>query len=405
MLLRHVQLERNGQRLLRCEELRLPSPGISFLVGPGGAGKSSLLTALAEHPAGPEASLRAAFAEGGPLPAPCVHVPQHVRLAQDGRVSDALRRGHALDAERFAARLKGLGLAPLAEQMDVPVVLLNRSERRVLAVLAQLCREAPLYLVDEPTADLEDGDIDAVRRTLGEISARACVLMATHNRQDCLTLGGQVLLLAGGEVQEVAPSARFFAQPQTAAGKLYVETGNCSLPREQAPPGKDGLWWPVPGLLCGMSRPNLLHSAEPRLRDIAARGIRHLVCLEERVPYAAQVARDAGLMHYHVPVPDMAPPSFNQAVDLCRTLEPAIRANQAVAMHCRGGLGRTGTGLAALLIWFGDSADEAIAKIRRAQPLAIQSNAQLRFLHDFADRISGWHSPVTPNSEVTHVTR
>lgn len=402
MLLRHVQLERHGQYLLRCDELCLPSPGISFLVGPGGAGKSSLLSALAAHPAGPGTSLRT---DGGPMPSPRVHVPQHVRLTHDGRVSDALGLAHAIDTERYCAHLKGLGLATLADQLEVPAVLLNRSERRVLAVLARLSQEAPLYLVDEPTADQEDGEIDAVRRALSEIATRACVLMATHNRQDCLTLGGQVILLAGGAVQEVAPSARFFAQPQTAPGKLYVETGNCSLPREQAPPGKDGLWWPVPGLLCGMSRPNLLHSAESRLREIAARGIRHLVCLEERVPYAAQAARDAGITHYHVPVPDMAPPSFSQAVYLCRTLEPAIRANQAVAMHCRGGLGRTGTGLAALLVWFGDSADEAIAKIRRAQPLAIQSNAQMRFLHDFADRISGWHSPATPNSEVTHVTR
>lgn len=405
MLLRHVQLERHGQCLLRCEDLCLPSPGIGFLVGPGGAGKSSLLTALAEPSVGPELSLRVAFVDGGSLPSPRVHVPQHLRLTQDGRASDALRLDHGVEADRFSAYLRAIGLPTMADQLEVPVAVLSRSERRMLAVLARLCREAPLYLVDEPTADLEDGEIDAVRRALSEIATRAGVLMATHNRQDCLTLGGQVLLLAGGAIQEVALSERFFAQPQTAAGKLYVETGNCSLPREQAPPGKDGLWWPVPGLLCGMSRPNLLHSAEPRLREIAARGIRHLVCLEERVPYAAQVARDAGLTHYHVPVPDMAPPSFNQAVDLCRTLEPAIRANQAVAMHCRGGLGRTGTGLAALLVWFGDSATEAIAKIRRAQPLAIQSNAQMRFLHDFADRISGWHSPATPNSEVTHVTR
>jgi atypical dual specificity phosphatase len=74
-------------------------------------------------------------------------------------------------------------------------------------------------------------------------------------------------------------------------------------------------------------------------------------------------------------------------------------------MHCRGGLGRTGTGLGALLIWFGDSADDAIAKIRRAQPLAIQSIPQVRFLYDFASRIRGWHPPVIPNKESLDVAR
>jgi atypical dual specificity phosphatase len=46
--------------------------------------------------------------------------------------------------------------------------------------------------------------------------------------------------------------------------------------------------------------------------------------------------------------------------------------------------------LASILIWFGDAAATAIERVRKAQPHAIQSAAQQRFLHDFADRIRGW---------------
>jgi atypical dual specificity phosphatase len=87
----------------------------------------------------------------------------------------------------------------------------------------------------------------------------------------------------------------------------------------------------------------------------------------------------------------MAPPSFSQAVDACRLVEQAIEEGAGVAIHCRGGLGRTGTGLAATLIWFGDDAAVAIAKVRDAQRQAIQTTAQERFLHDFAKRIRAWH--------------
>lgn len=406
LAIRLSTLHRGETRLLTIESLEASAPGITFLVGPGGAGKSSLLTALAGAP-GPRLSATPEFGNRPWAEVRKRHVPQGAQLARDGHsAAEQLQLQYGLRRDEIERDLAGLGLGSLAPQLDAPASALDRDVRRVLAVLAGLSGGAEVYFVDEPCADLADELVRAVRERLADLARGACVLVATHNRQDCLFLGGQVALLAGGCVQEFAPSRRFFGAPATHAGRIYVDTGNCNLPASQPQPASpDGLWWPVPGLLCGMSRPNLLHSAESRLREIAARGIRHLVCLEERVPYAPQAVRDQGVAHYHFPVPDMAPPGFNQAVDLCRTLEPAIRANQAVAMHCRGGLGRTGTGLAALLIWFGDSADEAIAKVRRAQPLAIQSAAQLRFLHDFADRIRGWHSPATPNLEVAHVSR
>jgi atypical dual specificity phosphatase len=262
----------------------------------------------------------------------------------------------------------------------------------VLAVLCGLHADASLYLVDEPTAGLEDAHIRLVRERLAEVSTKASVVVATHNRLDCLALGGSTALLAGGTIQECAETARFFGAPATVAGKNYVETGNCGLPRAPSPQHHgDGIWWVVPGLLGGMSRPGLVMTAVEQYRRLADQGVGMLICLEERMRYPVAPARDAGLMLHHIPVPDMAPPSFAQAVDLCRLTEPGIRSNQGIALHCRGGLGRTGTGLAAILIWFGDGSGDAIAKVRSANPLAIQSVAQSRFLHDFADRIRGWH--------------
>jgi len=225
--------------------------------------------------------------------------------------------------------------------------------------------------------------------------------MATHNRQDCLALGGRVALLAGGTIQECADTARFFVSPATAAGRTYVQTGNCNLSaaRQSARSG-DGIWWVVPGLLCGMSRPGLMSDAGTQCRRLASAGVRALACLEQRCEYPLEVVHDAGLSAHLFAVPDMAPPSFDQALDLCRLAEPLISDNKGIAVHCRGGLGRTGTGLAAILVWFGDSAHQAIERIRACQPLAIQSMAQIRFLQDFADRIRGWHRP-RPHQENT----
>jgi len=136
-----------------------------------------------------------------------------------------------------------------------------------------------------------------------------------------------------------------------------VRTGGCGVAGPAAPAGRDGRWWAVPGSLCGMSRPGLLDDADAQFRRLHAEGVRQLFCIEERCAYPVRGLRDLGIAHYHLPVPDMAAPSFAQGVDLCRLGESALRQGAAIAVHCRGGLGRTGTALAAVLVWFGDTLD------------------------------------------------
>jgi protein-tyrosine phosphatase len=56
----------------------------------------------------------------------------------------------------------------------------------------------------------------------------------------------------------------------------------------------------------------------------------------------------------------------------------------AVAVHCVAGIGRTGTLLAGHLITSGMAADEAIARVRQLRPGAVETFAQMRFLHQLA---------------------
>jgi atypical dual specificity phosphatase len=80
----------------------------------------------------------------------------------------------------------------------------------------------------------------------------------------------------------------------------------------------------------------------------------------------------------------MAAPSLTQALDLCRKIERALRDEKVVAVHCRAGLGRTGTILAAYLIWEGHEALDALETVRRVEPRWVQSEPQVAFLEEFA---------------------
>ncbi len=97
------------------------------------------------------------------------------------------------------------------------------------------------------------------------------------------------------------------------------------------------------------------------------------------------------------PIPDMDAPSHTQALDICRKIEQAMRDEKVVAVHCRAGLGRTGTILAAYLIWEGQEALDALETVRRVEPRWVQSEEQVAFLEQFATVLAELSSsPGTP---------
>jgi len=374
LVLERVTVWRDGKAVVRDATLQAGGSGPLWITGPGGAGKSSLLAAMASDP------LDGRIAMDGR----CTLRDRDLR-ALDGAIVFVAQQGCTGDSSRSDA------FAP-QDARDGDALRSWRAERHFGAVMHALSRDGAIYLVDEPTAGLDDAQARIVRERLRQVAASAAVVGVTHNRQDCLAMEGTTALLVGGTIQEVAASAQFFDKPATEAGRVYVETGNCGIAATApARASGNGVWWAVPGLLCGLSRPGLVSDVTATCRELADGGVRRLLCLEERCEYPTGPLRELGISLHRFAMPDMAPPSFSQAVDICRLAEPAIRANEGVAAHCRGGLGRTGTVIAAILVWFGDSVDLAVARVRGTQPRAIQSDAQLRFLHEFADRIRGWH--------------
>jgi ADP-ribosyl-[dinitrogen reductase] hydrolase len=57
-------------------------------------------------------------------------------------------------------------------------------------------------------------------------------------------------------------------------------------------------------------------------------------------------------------------------------LHARLAAGERVVVHCKGGLGRTGTITARLLVESGVAADSAISLVRTARPGAIENDAQ-----------------------------
>jgi atypical dual specificity phosphatase len=72
-------------------------------------------------------------------------------------------------------------------------------------------------------------------------------------------------------------------------------------------------------------------------------------------------------------------------IDLCLELDRLFAEGSSVCVHCRAGLGRTGTVLAGYLIWTGLTAKEAIQKVRLREHKFVSTEAQERFLIALAE--------------------
>ena len=146
-------------------------------------------------------------------------------------------------------------------------------------------------------------------------------------------------------------------------------------------------WW--------IDEPRLLGSSHPsdgQLRRLYGEGVRTIVCLlAETEPARYDVAEAARLGYacHAIPVRDAHAPTaaqLDEFLNLAATAAPDAR----VLVHCEGGMGRTGTMAAAYWIAKGLSTADAIAKVRTAEPYAVETDRQRRVLEQFeATRSSG----------------
>ena len=107
------------------------------------------------------------------------------------------------------------------------------------------------------------------------------------------------------------------------------------------------------------------------------------------VPDLGERIIERGLQWHHLPITDLKPPGqdFEEiwpAVAL--QLRQSLAGGSRVLFHCRGGLGRAGTVAACLLVELGETARDAVRRVRAARPHAIETAAQEKYVMNYRPR-------------------
>ena len=242
--IRGLSLAYRDRVILQSVDLTVRLGGIHTVVGPVGAGKTSLLRTLAGQNFRPGAEVGGEVWIGGERLAPgytgTLVAPQAAMIA--GTVRSALAAlGFAGGRERNSLEdlLETFDLLPLSqrESVDRPFLDLPTVDARLVVLAYAWIRARPrLLLLDDPTARLQHAEIFRYCEVLRRVCrlADTAVLVATEDGLSAREFGGETSLLAGGRILETQATPDFFQRPRTAVAASYIATGTCSNPPPDA---------------------------------------------------------------------------------------------------------------------------------------------------------------------------
>jgi len=139
-------------------------------------------------------------------------------------------------------------------------------------------------------------------------------------------------------------------------------------------------WWIDVPVFLGSSSPTT-----EELKNHYQLGFRTIISLldenEQRPYYDLSQALAMGFDWIRIPIKDFTAPTQEQFMQFLEVIDRALK-NGKVVMHCRGGLGRTGTMAAAYWIDKGLSVGEALKKIHASNPAAVENPVQEKSLRE-----------------------
>ena len=185
-----------GTQALRDVDLHLPAGRIVGLLGPNGSGKTTLIKILAGLlcPTSGQATI------GVSTKARVSYLPDKMYYAGWMRASDLMELFSDFYADfrrdRAEAMCRALGI-----DLSAKVKSMSKGTKEKLQLILVMCRQASVYLLDEPIAGVDPAAREFILQTiLTNYSPESTVLISTHLIADVEPVLDEAVFLKDGSV-------------------------------------------------------------------------------------------------------------------------------------------------------------------------------------------------------------
>lgn len=233
-------------RVLNGVDLDVAPGEVTFLIGPSGGGKSTVLRCInfLETPSAGEiafAGQRLCHEDGGVFQAAREgvlrearsHMPmvfQHFNLfthrtALENVIEGPVivqKRPRAEAVEEGRALLKRVGLA---ERADYYPGQLSGGQKQRVAIARALAMRPRLILFDEPTSALDPELVSEVLDLIRELAEEGrTMIVVSHEMKFARRLADRVHFVAGGRIEESGPPEAIFDDPKSERLKSFIRS-------------------------------------------------------------------------------------------------------------------------------------------------------------------------------------
>jgi multiple sugar transport system ATP-binding protein len=212
----------DGTQAVRAVDLEIPDGALMVLVGPSGCGKTTLLRMVAGLEEVTAGSIRIGEREINDVPAKnrdIAMVFQNYALYPHMSVYD--NQAFGLKLRRLARteidkRVRSVAsVLGLDDQLKKKPGQLSGGQRQRVAMGRAIVRQPQAFLMDEPLSNLDAklrvqmrSEISRMQRDLG-----TTMIYVTHDQTEAMTMGTQVAVMKGGDLQQVAAPDALYRRP------------------------------------------------------------------------------------------------------------------------------------------------------------------------------------------------
>ena len=213
---------KNTVHALKDVSLRIPDGSFTTILGPSGCGKSTLLRIIAGLESPSDGTVRIGGKDVTRLP------PGKRRISMVFQALALYPHMNVYKNMEFSLKAEGLPKAEIesrieetARYLEIEDLLerrpdtLSGGQKQRVAIGRAIVRRPEVFLFDEALSNLDEKLKESMRSLLSEMhrSLGRTLIYVTHDQKEALSLSDQVLLMKGGEVQQVASPQVLYEDP------------------------------------------------------------------------------------------------------------------------------------------------------------------------------------------------